>query len=81
MEKMPTMPTVWKLAELMARHRVTGKELALALKCSENTVSTWKKAETLPMIGGDRLDEIASAISSLSKIGGQVKGVDLLEDR
>jgi putative transcriptional regulator len=78
---MKKMPTMWRLSELLARHRVSGKELAKYLGCSENTVSKWRNSETLPEIGGERLDAIAAAITTLSQVGGVVRGVDLLEDR
>jgi putative transcriptional regulator len=75
-----SMPTKWRLNELMARHRVSGKDLAKALKISPNAVYALKGSDKMPRIDGDRLDEIAAALTSLSKIGGVVKGVDLLEN-
>jgi hypothetical protein len=35
----------------------------------------------MPKINGDRLDQIAAALTKLSELGGTVRGVDLLEDR
>lgn len=76
-----TMPTMWRLNELMARHRVSGKDLADELGISTNAVSALRKSETMPRINGERLDAIASALTRLSQSGGMVRGVDLLEDR
>lgn len=45
------------------------------------SVSALKKATSMPKINGERLDEIAAALTKLSKTGGLVRGVDLLEDR
>ena len=74
------MPTGWRLNELMARHRVTGKELSEELKISTNAVSSLRNSTTMPKINGERLDEIAAALTKLSKIDGVVRGIDLLED-
>lgn len=74
------MPTVWRLNELMARHRVTGKELADEIGVSANAVSALRKAETMPKINGERLDQIAAALTKLSRTGGMVRGIDLLEN-
>ena len=76
-----TMPTVWRVNELMARHRITGKDLARELDISANAMSRLRNAETMPRIDGARLDEIAAAITKLSSIQETVRGVDLLEDR
>lgn len=35
----------------------------------------------MPKINGQRLDQIAVALTKLSEIGGIVRGIDLLEDR
>jgi putative transcriptional regulator len=75
------MPTMWRLNELMARHRVSGKALADELGISTNAVSALRTAETMPKINGDRLDQIAAALTTLSELGETVRGVDLLEDR
>lgn len=75
-----TMPTMWRLNELMARHHVSGKALADELGISTNAVSALRKATTMPKINGERLDEIAAALTKLSEIGEAVRGVDLLEN-
>ena len=75
------MVTGWRLSELMARHSVSGKELADELGISTNAVSALKSAKTMPRINGERLDQIAAALTRLSRIDEKVRGIDLLEDR
>jgi DNA-binding Xre family transcriptional regulator len=75
------MPTRWKLAELMARNKITNKELAEYLGMRPNSITDLRKADSMPRINGEQLDRIASAITALSKIGETVCGVDLLEER
>jgi len=79
--RLAVMPTAWRLNELMARHRVTGKDLADALGISTNAVSSLRNSETMPKINGERLDAIAEALTRLSQISETVRGIDLLEDR
>ena len=74
-----TMPTRWRLGELMARYRITGKAMAKELGVSDNAVSALKRAKTMPRIDGKRLDEIAKAVSDLAGPDVVVRGVDLLE--
>lgn len=76
-----TVPTAWRLNELMARHRVSGTELAAELGISNNAVYALCKHDKMPRINGSRLDEIAAALTRLSRIGEKVSGVDLLEER
>jgi putative transcriptional regulator len=74
------MPARWKMSELMARHKVTGKAMALFLGLSEPTIGRWRNSETMPAIGGDRLEGIAAAISALSKTKVKIKIMDLIEE-
>lgn len=74
------LSTRWRLSELMSRHEVSGKDLADYLGISYNAMSALRKAKKMPRIDGDRLDQIAAGLSSLSKIGEPVRGIDLLED-
>jgi putative transcriptional regulator len=69
----------WKLSEVMARHRVPAKDLAEFLSISDNAVSNLRKAEVMPRIDGNRLEQICIGISKLSKIGDKVSPYDLLE--
>ena len=75
------MATAWLLNELMARHRVTGVALGKKLGMTANGVSKLRNHKTMPTINGDRLDEIAAALTELSEIGEGVLGVDLIENR
>jgi len=80
-EKPVALSTKWKLAELMARHRISNKELAAYLDMRPNSITDLKRAESMPRINGEQLDRIAAAVTALSKIGESIKGIDLLEDR
>lgn len=59
----------WKLAEIMARHRIKGKDLADSLSISGNAVSSLKNSQSMPKIDGERLNQICN---SLSKLAGEV---------
>ncbi|BAZ37554.1 hypothetical protein NIES4101_34770 [Calothrix sp. NIES-4101] len=69
----------WKLNEVMARHRVKGKDLAEYLGVSANAISGLRKAETMPEIGGQRWEHICLGINQLSKIGEVISPLDLIE--
>jgi putative transcriptional regulator len=69
----------WKLSEVMARHRVAAKDLAEFLHLSDNAVSNLRKAEVMPRIDGNRLEQICIGITKLSKIAEKVTPYDLLE--
>jgi putative transcriptional regulator len=69
----------WRLSEVMARHRVAAKDLAEFMDISTNAVSGLRKAETMPRIDGERLEQICIAVTRLSKIGEPVTPYDLLE--
>ncbi|MGB6299826.1 MAG: helix-turn-helix domain-containing protein [Rivularia sp. (in: cyanobacteria)] len=69
----------WKLSELMARHRVKGKDLANYLGISANSVSALKRAEIMPEIGGERWEQICEAINELSCRDEKCTPFDLVE--
>lgn len=69
----------WKLSELMARHRIKGKELANYLGISANSVSALKRAELMPEIGGERWEQISEAINELSCLNEKCTPFDLVE--
>ncbi|AFY58640.1 putative transcriptional regulator [Rivularia sp. PCC 7116] len=69
----------WKLSELMARHRIKGKELANYLGISANSVSALKRAELMPEIGGERWEQICEAINELSCLNEKCTPFDLVE--
>ncbi|BAY85915.1 hypothetical protein NIES267_54210 [Calothrix parasitica NIES-267] len=69
----------WKLSELMARHRIKGKDLANYLGISANSVSALKRAEIMPEIGGERWEQICEAINELSCRDEKCTPFDLVE--
>jgi putative transcriptional regulator len=69
----------WKMSEVMARHRVKGKELSDYLGISANSISALKNALIMPEIGGDRWEQITQAINNLSKIEESITPLDLIE--
>lgn len=69
----------WKLSELMARHRIKGKDLANYLGISANSVSALKRAEIMPEIGGERWEQICEAINELSCRNEKCTPFDLVE--
>ncbi len=69
----------WKLNEVMARHRVKGKDLANFLGISTNAVSSLRTADVMPGIGGDRWEQICRGINELSVSGERITPFDLIE--
>jgi putative transcriptional regulator len=69
----------WKLNEVMARHRVKGKDLADYLGISPNSVSLLKKATVFPEIGGERWEQICAGINELSQIDELITPFDMVE--
>jgi putative transcriptional regulator len=69
----------WKLNEVMARHRVKGKDLANFLGISTNAVSSLRTADVMPGIGGDRWEQICDGINQLSSSGEKITPFDLIE--
>lgn len=69
----------WKLSEVMARHRIKGKDLANHLGISANSVSALKRAEVMPEIGGERWEQICEAINELSPMDEECTPFDLIE--
>lgn len=57
----------WKLREVMARAKITNRELALALNVHETSVSRMKTADTMPRIDGDTLDNLCNCLIKLYK--------------
>lgn len=56
----------WKLAELMARHKVTGRDLAQKLGKNESSITRLKGAVKLPKLGGDEVEALLIAIEELA---------------
>lgn len=69
----------WKMSEIMARHRVKGKDLANYLGISANAVSSLRNAFEMPAIGGDRWEQICAGINELSQVSEAITPLDLIE--
>jgi len=57
----------WKLREVMARAKITNRELATALNVHETSVSRMKTADTMPRIDGNTLDNLCNCLIKLYK--------------
>jgi putative transcriptional regulator len=53
----------WRLREIMARGKMTNRELATKIGMHENSVSKLKTQDTLPRIGGETLNDICKALN------------------
>lgn len=56
----------WRLSEIMARHRIKGMDLAKELGISDNSVSSLKKAKTMPRLDGHQLRALCKALNKLT---------------
>jgi len=52
----------WRLNEIMAERRMSGKDLAEILKTHPNTVYRMRKVERMPSIDGETLDKLCEAL-------------------
>ncbi len=68
----------WKLREIMARYNITGVDLAKKLGIRTEAVSNLRQSETIPRIGGERIQDLCEALSLLS--GTRIRFVDLFEE-
>jgi putative transcriptional regulator len=73
-----TVPIRWKLAEVMARYRISGKALAEELNVRDATVSNLKNCDTIPRIDGERINQLCQALSKLA--GTKIRFCDLYEE-
>lgn len=72
----------WKLRELMARAKITNRELAQYLGVHETSVSRMKNTDKMPRMDGDSIDSLCVALTKIRLergIAGQVTPSDLLE--
>ena len=72
----------WKLGEVMARARMTNRELAKVLGLHETSVSRMKTAETMPRIDGDSLNHLCNSLNHIYRKKGVktvVSPADLFE--
>jgi putative transcriptional regulator len=55
----------WKLREVMARGKVTNRELALYTSHHETSISRLKMTDSMPRIDGEMLNNLCIALSKL----------------
>ena len=68
----------WRLNEVMARYKITGKALAEELKVRQESISNWRTSETMPRINGNKVDSLLKALSKLA--GETIVFADLYEE-
>ncbi len=54
---------VWKLNQVMAQKRITGKQLAEALNTHVNTVYRLRRADRMPSVDGELLDKLCQSLN------------------
>jgi putative transcriptional regulator len=52
----------WKLREIMARKRITNRELAELIGNHETSISRLKNQDTMPRIDGETLESLCRAL-------------------
>lgn len=61
----------WKLREVMARGKLTNRELAQTMGVHETSISRLKTADTMPRIDGDTLNHLCNSLTKLFRAKGQ----------
>lgn len=56
----------WHLKEVMARHDIKGKDLAIAMQVSPNSVTSLRSSKTMPRIDGETLGNLCMELRKLS---------------
>lgn len=72
----------WRLRELMARGRITNRELAERLQKHETSISRMKNSDSMPRMDGDELNSLCNALTELFRERGQdvvITHVDLMD--
>ncbi len=72
----------WKLREVMARVKMTNRELAQVLGVHETSVSRMKTADTMPRIDGDTLNHLCNGLNHIYRtrgVGVVIYPADLFE--
>ncbi len=72
----------WKLREVMARVKMTNRELAQVLGVHETSVSRMKTADTMPRIDGDTLNHLCNSLNHIYRdrgVGVVISPADLFE--
>ena len=67
----------WKLNELMARHRISNKDLAESLGRHETSVSRMRTSDEMPRFNGESLNALCDALTGLAEV--TVNPSDLIE--
>jgi putative transcriptional regulator len=65
----------WRLREVMARGKITNRELAQELGRHEGSISRMKNAEQMPRIDGVELNDLCTALTRLFHSRGAVSVV------
>lgn len=65
----------WKLNELMARMRISNKELGTELDRHETSVSRLRSSDTMPRLDGDSLNNLCTALTVISRRRGNVGSI------
>ncbi|AGY57036.1 helix-turn-helix domain-containing protein [Gloeobacter kilaueensis] len=52
----------WRLREVMARKRITGRDLASALDLHETSISRLRASDTMPRLDGEQLNALCQAL-------------------
>ena len=68
----------WRLSEVMARHKITGKALAEELDVRQESISNWKTSESMPRINGKKVELLLEALTKLA--GQTIVFADLYEE-
>lgn len=55
----------WRLGEVMARYRIKGTDLAQFMGISDNALSHYKRARSMPQINGERLNALLNGLNQL----------------
>ena len=72
----------WKLRELMARGKVTNRELATHTNHHETSISRLKMTDTMPRLDGSMLNALCVALSKIfqeKNLGDIITPADLIE--
>lgn len=72
----------WRLREVMARGRITNRELADRLHKHETSISRMKNSDTMPRMDGDELNSLCKALTTIFRERGQdvvITHMDLME--
>ncbi len=64
----------WKLREIMARVKMTNRELAHVLGAHETSVSRMKTSDTMPRIDGKTLNHLCNSLNHIYRD----RGVDVV---